>query len=154
MMIETYTDRHKALAKHIGVDLEDIDDEDGVEMSYDDSFFWVLTTSEAWEMVYDEISDMLNSEHHTFSLREVAKVLNMDIGKIEDFFLADVLTKKMHWGNEITGHDLSRFLDAFSDKDDFKTDFTHHLFEYNKSGEILCSNVKNVIVDGFHIYCR
>jgi hypothetical protein len=149
----TYTKKHLTLADYLQENPGDIESEDDVWFSIYNHYYWVMSKEEAWENLYDEINCMLNSEEYFFQLSHLEES-GLDLDKMKDFFLPDVLLGKMNWGKKIDGESLKRYIDAISDDHTFSFGFTDYLFSTNKTGNILCSYKRNVFLNDFYIYYR
>jgi hypothetical protein len=157
-VVETYTDKHKALAKHLTyLEIDDIDSGDDVLFDAYHTHYWVMDKEEAMDLVYDEVDEMIYSHLYTFPIQRVANILKVDVEAIKEFFLADVLVGEVRIGDMLDGELLGEFIDSNKcayDADYFVSFYTDYLFDYNLSGEIVDSKCQNIMVDGFYIYER
>lgn len=154
-MFEKYTPKHIALSEYLThLHIDDIENDDDISFQGYDSYYWVLTRDEAWETVYENVLEMLGEDTYTFPIKNVIEALKIDKDKLQIFFMPYVLTGEFTLGKEIGGETLMKFINTISDKNNFAYYYTDYLFNNNRSGEILDSYMKDVVVNGFHIYER
>ena len=154
-MVETYTPKHIALSQYLThLQIDDIENENDIGFNAYDAYYWVLDRDEAWETVYENILEMLDEDTYTFPIKNVVEALKIEKDELQIFFMPYVLTGEFTLGKEIGGETLMKFIKTISDKSSFACSYTDYLFNSNRSGDILDSYMKDVVVNGFHIYER
>jgi hypothetical protein len=150
-----YTNKHQALAKHLSLTCTLIDNLDDVFFTCKPYDFLIVTDDEIKDFLVNEIDVVFELPFYEFSLDDVATVMEVEVEKIKEFFLPEIIIGEVNFHyNKIDSKVLLKYLENNRGASFFIENYANFLISQGRSGEILCNKKSNEKEDGYNIYWR
>lgn len=157
-------EKKQALLKWLDRDINELDSlEIDNECDKDlQNCFFIDTNGEAYVVVSKQdlphyIKDYIleHQEHYSYSFEDISKVLEIDVEKIKEYFIANILSddnvvEKILNNYFVTISNVKGLMENEMTTDQFIEKYITSLSEYELNNIVL--NNDNGIMDGFHIY--